>query len=45
MILSDPMMRSYLTAIAPYLAAVTRTRLADRAPLRHLASLRALVGR
>jgi len=38
-------MVSYLRAIAPYLVAVSRTRLADQAWLRHLASLRAFVGR
>ena len=41
----SPMMLSYLTAIAPYLVAVSRTRLADQAWLRRLASLRVLVGR
>jgi hypothetical protein len=42
---SYPMRLGDLTAIAPYLAAVGRARLADGAGLRHLASLRASVGR
>ena len=41
----SPMMLSYLTAIAPYLVTVSRARLRDQAWLRHLASLRAIVGR
>jgi hypothetical protein len=41
----SPMMLGYLTAIAPYLVAVGRTRLAEQAWLRQLASLRAFVGR
>jgi hypothetical protein len=40
----SPMMLSYLTAIAPYLTAVGRSRVADPA-LRQLASLRAFIGR
>ena len=40
----SPMMLSYLTAMAPYLAAVGRTRLADPT-FRHLSSLRAFVSR
>jgi len=42
---SLPMILAWPTAIAPYLAAVGRTRLADRAWLRRLASLRATVWR
>jgi len=42
---SYPMILAWLTAIAPYLAAVGRARLADRAWLWHLASLRATVWR
>jgi len=41
----SPMMLSYLTAMAPYLVAMSRTRLADQSWLRHLASLRTFVGR
>jgi len=38
-------MVSYLRAIAPYLVAVSRTRLADQAWLRYLAWPRTFVGR
>jgi hypothetical protein len=41
----SPMMLNYLTAIAPYLVAVSRTRLAAPEWLRQLASLRAFTGR
>lgn len=41
----SPMMLSYLTAMAPYLVAVSRTRLGDPSWLRHLASIRAFIRR